>query len=66
MCIASLLNCKFAILFASTVGEDAFVNSSSGRGKNAFAHRCWTQSYGSSDERWAVEIAVTLSCTVLY
>jgi hypothetical protein len=28
--------------FASSV-EDVFVNSSAGRGKNAFAHCCWTQ-----------------------
>jgi hypothetical protein len=34
MCIASLLHCKFAYLFASCVGGDASVNGSVGRGKN--------------------------------
>jgi hypothetical protein len=43
MCITSLLDCNFATPFASSGGGYAFVNSSSGRCKNAFAHRCWTQ-----------------------
>jgi hypothetical protein len=44
ICIASLLYCITAFWFASSAGGFVFVNSSSGRGKNAFAHRCWTQS----------------------
>jgi hypothetical protein len=38
ICIASLLYCITAFWFASSAGGFVFVNSSSGRGKNAFAH----------------------------
>jgi hypothetical protein len=43
MCIASLLDCNFAMRFASSLGGYAFMNSSFRRGKNAFANCCWTQ-----------------------
>jgi hypothetical protein len=36
MCITSLLDCNFAMPFASSVGGHAFMNNNSERGKNAF------------------------------